>query len=443
MYTLKIINAQIAQADGAVIESDLAIDGLGKIERIDRELDGPARKTLDATGLTILPGVIDPQVHFREPGATHKEDLASGSRSAVCGGTTSFLEMPNTNPTTTTHQALADKLKLASEKSVANYGFFIGATDDNLEVINTADPVCGIKIFMGSSTGNLLVNKPEVLDKIFANGRRLIAVHAEDEARIKQRFKTYSEKYPDALPVELHSIIRDDQCALLATEMALALSEKYERRFHILHLSTAIEVERLRKNKPHYVTAEAIPNHLLLNTDDYKTWGTRVQMNPPIRSQHDCDSLWQGLKDGVIDFIATDHAPHLLDEKMCDYPKSPSGIPGVATSLPLMLTQMKNGRCTLAQIQKWMSWGVAQAYGIAGKGKVEEGWDADLVLVDLDNTKSVDPDILYSKTKWSPYEGQNLYGWPVYTIVNGNVVFEKGTFRDGVFGKPLSFNHPE
>ena len=443
MYLLKIINAKIAQADGMMIESDLAIDSLGKIERIASQIDGPARQTLDASGLTLLPGVIDPQVHFREPGATHKEDLGSGSRSAVCGGTTSFLEMPNTNPTTTTHDALADKLKLAREKSVANYGFFIGATDDNLDVINTADPVCGIKIFMGSSTGDLLVNKPQILDKIFANGKRLIAVHAEDEERINQRFKAYSDKYPDALPVELHSVIRDDQCALLATEMALELSEKYERRFHILHLSTAIEVERLRKNKPDFVTAEAIPNHLLLNTELYKDWGTRVQMNPPIRSQNDCDELWKGLDEGVIDFIATDHAPHLLDEKMREYPKSPSGIPGVATSLPLMLTQMKNGRCTMAQIQKWMSWGVAQAYGIDGKGKVEEGWDADLVLVDLDNTKSVDPDILFSKTKWSPYEGQSLYGWPVYTIVNGHVVFEKGTFNDGVYGKPLNFNHPQ
>lgn len=443
MHLLKIINARIAQTDGSVIESDLAVDGLGKIERIDSQLNGPARKTLDAAGLTLLPGVIDPQVHFREPGATHKEDLASGSRSAVCGGTTSFLEMPNTSPTTTTHQALADKLKLASAKSVANYGFFIGATDDNLDVINTADPVCGIKIFMGSSTGDLLVNKADVLEKIFANGRRLIAVHAEDEERIKQRFKMYSEKYPDAIPVELHSIIRDDQCALIATEMALALSEKYERRFHILHLSTAIEVERLRKNKPDYVTAEAIPNHLLLNTAHYKTLGTRVQMNPPIRSQHDCDALWDGLKDGIIDIVATDHAPHLLNEKMREYPKSPSGIPGVATSLPLMLTQMKRGRCTLADIQKWMSWGVAQAYGIHGKGKIEEGWDADLVLVDLDNTRSVDPDILYSKTRWSPFEGLDLYGWPRYTIVNGNVVFEKGTINDGLFGKPLSFNHPE
>ena len=443
MHLLKIINARIAKADGTVIESDLAIDSLGRIERIDKQLDGPARETLDANGLTLLPGVIDPQVHFREPGATHKEDLGSGSRSAVCGGTTSFLEMPNTSPTTTTQQALNDKLKSASEKSVANYGFFIGATGENLDVINTAEPVCGIKIFMGSSTGNLLVNEYEVLDKIFANGRRLIAVHAEDEARIKQRYDEYSKQYPNGLPVELHSVIRDDQCALIATEMALELADKYQRRFHVLHLSTAIEVDRLRQNKPDYVTAEAIPNHLLLNTDDYSKWGTRVQMNPPIRTQDNCDALWQGLHDGVIDFMATDHAPHLLNEKMQDYPSSPSGIPGVATSLPLMLTQMKNGKCSLADIQKWMCWGVAQAYGISGKGKVEEGWDADLVLVDLENTKSVDPDILYSKTKWSPYEGQNLYGWPQYTIVNGNVVFEKGSIRDGVYGKALSFKHPE
>ncbi len=443
MYSLKIINAKIAQADGAILEGDLAIGNLGTIEKIDSKIDGPARQTLDADGLLLLPGVIDPQVHFRDPGATHKEDLTSGSRSAVCGGVTSFLEMPNTNPTTTTHQALDDKLATAAQKCVANYGFFIGATDDNLDVINTAEPVCGIKIFMGSSTGNLLVNKPEILDKIFGNGRRLIAVHAEDEERIKQRFDHYSQQYPEGLPVEMHSVIRDDECALIATEMALELSEKYQRRFHILHLSTAKEVHRLRQRKPEYVTAEAIPNHLFLNTDLYETWGTRVQMNPPIRSQDNCDEVWQGLKDGVIDFIATDHAPHLLNEKMQDYPKAPSGIPGVATSLPLMLTQMKAGRCTLEEIQRWMSFGVAKAYGIPRKGKVEEGWDADLVLVDIDNTKSVDPDILYSKTGWTPYEGQELTGWPQYTIVNGNIVFEKGAIKEGVFGKPLTFNHPE
>ena len=443
MYSLKIINAQIAQADGTIISGDLAIDNLGTIEKIQAQIDGPARQTLDAAGLLILPGVIDPQVHFRDPGATHKEDLASGSQSAVCGGVTSFLEMPNTKPTTTTHQALTDKLAIAASKCVANYGFFIGATDENLDVINTADPVCGIKIFMGSSTGDLLVNKPEILDKIFANGRRLIAVHAEDEDRIKQRFEHYSKQYPDGLPVEMHSIIRDDECAMIATEQALELSEKYQRRFHILHLSTAKEVQRLRQNKPEYVTAEAIPNHLFLNTDLYKSFGTRVQMNPPIRTQDNCDEVWQGLKDGVIDFIATDHAPHLLNEKTQDYPNSPSGIPGVATSLPLMLTQMKNGRCTLEEIQRWMSFGVAKAYGIPRKGKVEEGWDADLVLVDINNTKPVDPDTLYSKTGWSPYEGQELYGWPQYTIVNGNIVFEKGTIKEGVFGKPLTFNHPE
>jgi len=443
MHSLKIINAQIAQPDGTILNGDLAIDNLGTIEKIDTNIDGPARQTLDADGLLLLPGVIDPQVHFRDPGATHKEDLATGSQSAVCGGVTSFLEMPNTNPTTTTHDALKDKLATAASKCVANYGFFIGATDDNLEVINTADPVCGIKIFMGSSTGNLLVNKPEILDKIFANGRRLIAVHAEDEERIKLRLEHYSKDFPDGLPVEMHSIVRDDECALIATEMALELSEKYQRRFHILHLSTAKEVQRLRQNKPEFVTAEAIPNHLFLNTDLYSTWGTRVQMNPPIRSQDNCDEVWQGLKDGVIDFIATDHAPHLLEEKLQNYPDSPSGIPGVATSLPLMLTQMKQGRCTLEEIQRWMSHGVAKAYGIPRKGKVEEGWDADLVLVDMNNTKSVDPDTLYSKTGWSPYEGQELYGWPQYTIVNGNIVFERGIIKEGVFGKPLTFNHPE
>jgi dihydroorotase len=433
--SLRIVNARIAQPDGNTIESDLLCRD-HRIERIHSGIDFEADETIDAEGKLLLPGVIDPQVHFREPGKEYKEDLGSGSRAAVRGGVTSFLEMPNTQPPTTDQAALDTKLKLAAQKSVANYGFFIGATPDNLEALNTVQPVCGIKIFMGSSTGTLLVNRREDLERIFANGDRLIAVHAEDEARIHERMKLFAGRTDPAV----HSEIRDNQCALLATELALELSTKYERRLHILHLSTHEEVDLLRRHKPAWVTAEAIPNHLLLNIADYETLGGLVQMNPPIRMPEDNEALWAGLHDGIIDFIATDHAPHTLEEKRAPYPETPSGMPGVETSLPLMLTEMQRGRCTLAEIQRWMCYGPAEAYRIANKGKVLEGWDADLTLVDLDRTRPVRNAEVFSRSGWSPYAGRELTGWPVFTIVNGRVVFDHDSLRDGVPGAALEFS---
>ncbi len=431
---LLIKNAHVAQVDGTTIEADVfCVDG--KIERIAPAIDEAADETLDAAGHLLLPGVIDPQVHFREPGNEYKEDLGSGSRAAARGGVTSFLEMPNTSPPTNDQAALDRKLKLASEKSVVNYGFFIGATPENLHALNSVSPVCGIKIFMGSSTGSLLVNRREDLERIFASGDRLIAVHAENEERINDRKKQFADRHD----VKVHSEIRDNKCALLASELALELSIKYQRRLHILHLSTHEEVELLQKNKPQWVTAEVIPNHLLLNTSDYESKGAFVQMNPPIRQPKDNEALWAGLKDGVINFIATDHAPHTFEEKNQAYPKSPAGMPGVETSLPLMLTEMKSGRCNLAEIQKWMCYGPAESYRIINKGKILEGWDADLTLVDMDTPKMVRNEEVFSRAGWSPYDGRELVGWPVYTIVGGKVVFDHGTIRDGILGKALTY----
>ncbi len=436
MSTLLIRNARIARPDGSILEGDLLCDA-GQIQRLDRHIGVKADDTIDARGRLLLPGVIDPQVHFREPGKEYKEDLASGSRAAVKGGVTSFLEMPNTDPPTTSQAALDAKLRLAAEKSVANYGFFIGATPDNLDEINNAHPACGIKIFMGASTGNLLVDKADDLERIFANGSRLIAVHAENNARIHARRAQFTGR----TDIAVHSVIRDNQSALEATELALALSKKYRRRLHILHLSTREEVELLRRDKPAWVTAEVIPNHLLLNVDDYAQLGSRVQMNPPIRTPRDNAVLWEGLHDGVIDFIATDHAPHTLEEKHQPYPDSPAGMPGVETSLPLMLTEMKAGRCTLAEIQKWMCYGPAQAYGIPNKGKILEGWDADLTIVDIDTIKPVRDEDMFTKVHWSPFHGRKLTGWPACTIVNGRVVYDQGKIREGVRGKALQFTH--
>ncbi len=434
MYSLLIHNARIARPDGSVFEGDLACDG-GTIARIDARLDTRARESIDANGQLLLPGVIDPQVHFREPGAPHKEDIGSGSRAAVSGGVTSFLEMPNTHPPTTDQTMLDDKLARAAQKSVANYGFFIGATATNLEELNTVSPTCGIKIFMGASTGDLLVDDPDDLERIFANGDRLIAVHAESEKRIQERRTLFAERHDPAV----HSEIRDNQCALAATELALALSTRYRRRLHILHMSTHEELELLRVHKPPWVTAEVIPNHLFLNVDDYATQGTRVQMNPPLRQLEDNTALWQGLCDGIIDFIATDHAPHTLAEKQRPYPQSPSGMPGVETSLSLLLTQMVAGRCTLAQIQQWLCLGPARAYGIPNKGKILEGWDADLTLVDVNEKRTVRDEDRVTRVRWSPYRGWELTGWPTYTIVAGQVAFDRGRIRDGVHGRPLKF----
>ncbi len=367
----------------------------------------------------------------------HKEDLFTASLACARGGVTSFLEMPNTKPLTSTKAALDDKLQRAASKSLVNYGFFLGATAENLEDLRSAEPVCGIKIFMGSSHGALLVSTEAEIEPIFAVGKRLIAVHAEDHARILERRKQFAGISDPAI----HSQIQDEQAALNATKLALKLSKKYQRRLHILHLSTGIEAELLRQDKPSWVTAEVTPQHLLLNTEAYSKIGTLAQMNPPLRSPENNEILWQALLDGVIDFIATDHAPHTLEEKAQPYPKSPSGMPGVETSLALMLTQAKSGKCTVAQVSNWMSTAVAKAYGIPNKGAIAVGYDADLILVDLNNYRPVLREELKTKCGWSPFEGWNLTGWTQITIVGGQIVYERGEFNTEVRGKALSFTN--
>jgi len=434
VYSLLIHNAAIALPDGHLLHGDLACEN-GQIARIAPTIDARAEKTIDAVGRMLMPGVIDPHVHFREPGLEHKENLASGSRAAAAGGVTSFLEMPNTTPPTITRKALEDKLARAARSSVVNYGFFLGATPDNLDEISAPSKACGIKVFMGCSTGGLLVDRDEDLDKIFSKAHGLIAVHAEDEARIHERRALFAGRTDPAV----HSEIRDNLCALRATERALAFARQYRRRLHILHMSTHEEVELLRRDKPDWIRAEAIPNHLLLNSNDYARLGSRVQMNPPVRTPQDNLALWDGLLSGVIDFLGTDHAPHLPDEKGRPYPQSPSGMPGVETALPLMLTQMEHGRCNLRQLLNWMCSGPAEAYGIQAKGRLIEGWDADLVLVDLAESRPVEGGKLHSKSGWSPYEGWSLRGWPHYTVVGGHVVFEKGTIHGDIRGQALRF----
>ncbi len=435
MSKLLIRHARILLPDGEFLQGDVLIEN-GKIAQVASEIpDIDFSTMIDATGLTLLPGVIDPQVHFREPGLEHKEDLLTATCACAKGGVTSFLEMPNTRPLTTTQAALDDKLQRAAHKCLVNYGFFIGATPDNLPDLRTAHPSCGIKIFMGSAHGALLVSTEAALEPIFAQGKRLIAVHAEDQARIIERRKQFAGITDPAV----HSLIQDEQAALNATQLALKLSKKYRRRLHILHLSTGIEAEFLRHNKPSWVTAEVTPQHLLLNTEAYEKVGTLAQMNPPLRSPENNVMLWQALLDGVIDFIATDHAPHTLAEKAQPYPQSPSGMPGVETSLPLMLTQAMQGRCRVAQVANWMSTAVAKAYQIPHKGSIQPGYDADLVLVDLAAYRPVLREELQTKCGWSPFEGWSLTGWPVYTLVGGQIVYERGKLNTEVRGKALTF----
>lgn len=442
MSTTPIIyirGANILLPDGNFSLGDVKLGG-GKILEISSELPaaGESETDLNAEGLTLLPGVIDPQVHFREPGLEYKEDLSTASRACAKGGVTSFLEMPNTRPLTSTKEALADKLERAAQKCLVNYGFFVGATPENLPDLLEANPSPGIKIFMGSMHGPLLVDHEEILEPIFAKGDRLIAVHAENQDRINRRREEFAGQTDPAI----HSQIQDEQAALEATQLALKLSKKYQRRLHILHLSTGIEAELLRQDKPAWVTAEVTPQHLVLNITDYGKIGTKAQMNPPLRSPENNEVLWRALLDGVIDFIATDHAPHTLEEKAKPYPNSPSGMPGVETSLPVMLTQaIAVGRCSVAQVSNWMSTAVAKGYNIPNKGAIAPGYDADLVLVDLNNYRPVLASELQTKCGWSPFEGWQLTGWPVVTIVGGQVVYDHGKLNLEVRGKALTFDH--
>ncbi len=425
------------------------------IDLAEVSADDQPLEIIEASGLTLMAGVIDPQVHFREPGLEHKEDLRSASHACAKGGVTSFLEMPNTRPLTITQAALDDKLSRAASKSVVNYGFFIGATGKVLPDLLTANPTCGIKIFMGSMHGDLLIDQEELLDRIFSQGDRLIAVHAEDQARIAQR----RIEFADSKDPAKHSLIQDNQAALNATKLAVKLSKKYQRRLHILHMSTGEEADFLRQDKPAWVTAEVTPQHLLMNIGAYEKIGSLAQMNPPLRSPRDQEILWQALLDGVIDFIATDHAPHTLAEKglaasletstqsekssadtvLLEPANVPSGMPGVETSMPLMLTEAMKGRCTVHQVSEWMSRNVAKAYKIANKGEIRIGWDADLVLVDLNNYKPVRNEDLLTKCGWSSFAGWELTGWAVTTIVGGQVVFANGKVNPDMRGQALQF----
>jgi len=393
-------------------------------------------ETIDAERLHLIPGVIDDQVHFREPGLEHKEDLHTGSLACAKGGVTTFLEMPNTNPATITLAALEDKLQRAASKSVVNYGFYVGATADNLDVLQQARRTPGIKIFIGSSTGNLLVDEQEALERIFAETTLPICAHCEDE----QTVRANRARIGDHPQLADHSRIRDHQAALIATRRAVDLAKRYRHPFHVLHVSTAEEVEFLRQ-RPQWVTAEACPHHLFFNLDDYERLGTRIQMNPSIKTAADNEALWKGLREGTIEVIATDHAPHTLEEKQQPYPKSPSGLPAVENSLALMLDGVSRGLCRLEQVVSWMCTAPARIWDMRNKGALREGFDADLVLIDMNRVQTIHDAEQLTKSRWSPWNGLSLTGWPVRTWVRGQTVFQDGRVDSTARGGEVLYDH--
>lgn len=405
----------------------------GQIAAIDAPPHTRADEVVDAAGLHLLPGVIDDQVHFRDPGLTHKEDLRTGSMACAAGGVTSFLEMPNTVPQTVTVDALAAKLALASRRCVVNYGFYVGATTDNLAELQRAErtpgvATPGIKIFIGSSTGNMLVDDQERLEEIFAETTLPITAHCEDESTVRANRARLEGQGP--LTVHDHSRIRNHRAAVTATRRTIDLAVRHRHRFHVLHVSTAEEVGILAAHHD-LVTAEACPHHLFLDTTDYGRLGTLAQMNPSLKTPEDRAALWQGLRDGALQIVATDHAPHTLDEKATPYPASPSGVPAVEVVLPLMLDQVNRGACTLQDLARWMSDGPARIWDIVGKGRIAEGYDADLVLVDMSLAREVRNEEQITKCGWSPWHGTTLQGWPVRTWVGGQTVFARGGHRTG------------
>lgn len=408
----------------------------GRIVRVAPNLSDKADRVIDATGLFVFPGALDPQVHFREPGNTQKEDLHTGSMACAAGGITAFFDMPNNNPSITTRELMADKKRAAASKCVVNYNFFMGATPDNLEEVNAVKNVCGIKIFMGSSTGSLLVEKESDLEKIFANGKRLIAVHAEDNEVIAE---TKKQLGAGPFHFEDHPKIRNAKAALTATQRAVRLSLKYGRRLHILHVTSGEEVEFLRayRDTP-FISAEVCPQHLIFSAPDiYNRLGGFGQMNPPIRDYRHAPILWSGLKDGTLKCIATDHAPHTKEEKLKPYGECPSGMPGVETSMAVMLDQASKGKCSLEEVVMWMCENPVKLYRVVNKGRVAEGFDADIAIVDIHKKKRVRGSEMFTKVKWSPLEGMELQGWPVMTLVGGQVVFENGKVNEAVRGTEI------
>ena len=409
----------------------------GRIARIGDLSRASAGERIDCTGLTILPGVIDSQVHFREPGATHKEDLETGSRAAVMGGVACVFEMPNTNPLTTSAETLADKVARARKRMHCDFAFWVGGTHDNVKDIPELERLpgaAGIKVFMGSSTGSLLVADDAGVAAILGKTRRRAAFHSEDEARLESRKGERIEGDPRS-----HPVWRDEQAALQCTQRLIRIAREQRAIIHVLHISTEEELALLADAKD-VASAEVTPHHLTLTADDYARLGTKLQMNPPVRAARHRDALWRGLAQGVLDILGSDHAPHTLEEKAKPYPASPSGMTGVQTLVPTMLDHVAAGRLSLMRFADMTSAGPARLFGLAGKGRVAVGYDADFTVVDLKRRATITDEWIASRSQWTPHHGRQVAGWPVGTIVRGARAMWEGELVTPATGEPARFH---
>lgn len=440
--TYLIHNATIVNEGDRFVASVLIENGI--ITQISDHIQATDSTTvIDAEGSYLLPGVIDTHVHFRDPGLTHKADFATESAAAVVGGVTSVVDMPNTKPQTTTRQLLDDKKQIAAQKSVVNYGFMLGATNDNIDELLAIDKAeyAAIKLFLGSSTGNMLVNNDAVLDRLFAETSKLIVAHCEDEDTIVANTQRYKDMYGDNAPAAVHAMIRDVEACYRSSKKAVELARKFNTRFHLAHLSTDKELELLSIGgvEAKNITAEVSPNHLWFSAEDYATLGNKIRCNPSIKSAANRDALLQALKEGRIDTVATDHAPHLIEEKERPYFQSVSGMPSLQHSLLTMLELSKQGKISLETMVEKMSHNPATLFGIEGRGFIRQGYYADMVLVNPNETTLVDKPSLLYKCGWSPMEGYVFANKIVKTFVNGNLVYSDGVVNGTSKGMPLSF----
>ncbi len=432
-YDLVIKNIKTLSADVNIFVKH------GKITKISSHLPNyNAKKTIEGSGLVALSGIIDSQVHFREPGLTHKEDLESGTKGAILGGVTSVFEMPNTIPATTTQIAFDDKMKRAKGRAWCNYAFYFGGSPDNVSELPYLEksPSCpGVKVFMGSSTGTLLVEDDATLEKILQNTKKRIIVHCEDEYRLRER----KHIAIDSKDVRNHHVWRDAQTAFMATQRLLKIAKKYNHPVHVLHVTTAEEMELLKGYKD-IATVEVLPQHLTLFAPDcYERLKAFAQQNPPIREKKHQDALWKAIHAGVVDVIGSDHAPHTIEEKSQEYPLTPSGMPGVQTMLPIMLHHHSQGRITLEKIQQMMSFNPAKIFNLKNKGQLAEGFDADITIVDLKKTFEIKNSDMATKSGWTPYNGMKITGRPIITIIGGNIVMREGEVLGTPMGSPCQF----
>lgn len=433
-----ILSGGIAVLPGLTAQADIGVRA-GKIDAIGDLSREKAAQRIDCTDLHILPGLIDTQVHFREPGATHKEDLEHGMKAAALGGMTAVFEMPNTNPLTTTPEALEDKLAIAAKGAWTDYAFYFGGTFENAENLplwENLPGICGVKIFMGSSTGDLLCSTDEAVAAVLANGRRVVAAHAEDEAMMIENKKTM---LGDSNDVRLHPVWRSVESCVSATSRLIRLARQHNRRVHVLHISTAEEMEILKDHRD-IASVEVLANHLTLSAPDcYERLGNFAQQNPPIREQRHQDALWQAINDGLVDILASDHAPHTVAEKSKPYPQSPSGTPGVQTLLGIMLDHVNAGKLTLERLVDMMAGGPQRIHQIAGKGRIARGYDADFTVIDLKARHKITNAEQVSKSGWTPFDQVTVTGWPVMTILRGQPVMQDGALANQPCGQPVRF----